>query len=543
MFIFANCNEFELMNEERSMIKKKILLLFIPILLLCGCKFNRSNSEESSTLITFESMSTPQYKVQNDKVRARLLELCASAGTSSVRGTALSEYYSSKESFLWMTTYGEWSRIDTLIHRLEQSKIHGLNPERFSLSKIKSDFKKLKNLNTEKKVNINNLLAEFEYKLSSAYLRYVCGLSYGFVNPRKVLNNIDEEERAPNDTIETQKRKRMKVYYAVPLKRCDSEFISKALEAPNNDLDLFLEEVQPKDPFYLEMQKEYLRLTQSGADGKRSSKATINKLAANMERMRWHKKLEKGGKYVEVNLANFTLKAVDQSVDSVLEMKVCCGSYANKTPLLASTIRYMQLNPYWTVPKSIIRKEIVPSLIKDPTYLEKHQMKVYDKVGNEVDPLTINWSEYKGDIPFAIKQEKGEGNSLGRLIFRFTNDFAVYLHDTSSRKSFAKGNRAVSHGCVRLERPLDLAFFLLNDKDELLMDKVRMAIDIPPQTEEGKELLESATYKPMKNLNFPEAVPLFLDYYTVYLSNKGQLNYCEDVYQFDTVLLKELNKE
>lgn len=525
------------------MIKKKLLLLFIPILLLCGCGFNKSNSQDSSNSITFESMSTPEYKVQGDKVRERLLELCASAGSSSVRGTSLYEYYLSNEKFLWMTTYGDWSRIEVLIHKLEESKVHGLNPKRFSLSKIKADYNKLKNLNTSKKINVNNLLAEFEYKLSSAYLRYVCGLSYGFVNPRRVLNNIDEEDRAPNDTIDSLARKRMKVYYAIPLKRCENEFVTKAINAPTTELDNFLDEVQPKDPFYLELQKEYIRLSNIGVEGKRSVKAAMNKLAANMERLRWRKKQEKGSKYVEVNLANFTLKAVDQECDSILEMKVCCGSYANKTPLLTSTIRYMQMNPYWTVPKSIIRKEIIPLLIKDPTYLEKHQMKLYDKAGNEVDPLTIKWSEYKGDIPFAIKQEKGEGNSLGRLIFRFTNDFAVYLHDTSSRKTFAKANRAVSHGCVRLEKPLDLAFFLLNDKDEFLRDKIRMSIDIAPQTEEGKELLESLSFKPMKSLNFPQPVPLFLDYYTVYLSRDGQLNYCEDVYQFDGILLKELNKE
>lgn len=527
------------------MIKKKLILLFIPILLLCGCGFNKSNSQDSDNSITFASMSTPQYPVQNDKVRKRLLALCESAGATSIRGTALYDYYSSNGRFLWMTTYGEWSRIDTLIHRLEESKMHGLNPERFSLSKIKVDFKKLKSLNTAKNVNVNKLLADLEYKLSSAYLKYVCGLSSGFVNPRKVLNNIDEEDRSPNDTIDSLAKHRMKVYFAIPLKRiCDGEFINKALQAPSDDLSLFLDEVQPKDPFYLEMQREYMRLNNGQvAEGKRSLKAKINKLAVNMERMRWPKKLEKGSKFVEVNLANFTLKAIDEEADSVLQMKVCCGSYANKTPLLSSTIKYMQMNPYWTVPKSIIRKEIIPLVIKDPTYLEKHQMKVYDKEGNEVDPLTINWSGIKGEFPYAIKQEKGEGNSLGRMIFRFTNDFAVYLHDTSSRAAFTRANRAVSHGCIRLERPLDLAFFLLEDKEELLMDKIRLSIDLPPQTEEGKELLESLSYKPMKSLNFPQPVPLFLDYYTVYLSNNGELRYCDDVYQFDAVLLRELNND
>jgi murein L,D-transpeptidase YcbB/YkuD len=267
-----------------------------------------------------------------------------------------------------------------------------------------------------------------------------------------------------------------------------------------------------------------------------------DRLAVNMERLRWQKRLNKGGKYVVVNTAAFMLQAVDEKANSVLEMKICCGSYQNKTPLLASKIAYMQMNPYWNVPKSIVRKEIVPAFLKDPAYFEKHQMKVYDDKGNEVNPLSVKWDSYTEEIPFNVKQEKGEGNSLGRLIFRFPNAFAVYLHDTPSRWAFMNPNRAVSHGCVRLEKPLDFAFFLLKKKDERVMDKIRIAIDLPPMTQKGKELLESPDFKPMKTFSLPETVPLFLDYYTVFLSQRGTLNYCEDTYKFDKPLLKELRK-
>jgi len=243
-----------------------------------------------------------------------------------------------------------------------------------------------------------------------------------------------------------------------------------------------------------------------------------------------------------VNIATFTLRAVDEKADSVLNMKICCGSYENKTPLLASRIMYMQMNPYWNVPKSIVRKEIIPAYMKDPAYFEKHQMKVYDKEGNEVNPLSVEWTSYEGEIPFSVKQEKGEGNSLGRLIFRFPNAFAVYLHDTPSRWAFMKSDRAVSHGCVRLEKPLDFAFFLLKKKDDKVMDKIRIAIDLPPKTEKGKKLVESPDFKPMKTFGLPETVPLFLDYYTVFMSQSGALSYCDDIYKFDKPLLKELRK-
>lgn len=201
------------------------------------------------------------------------------------------------------------------------------------------------------------------------------------------------------------------------------------------------------------------------------------------------------------------------------------------------------MNPYWNVPKSIVRKEIIPSYLKDPAYFEKHRMKVYDKEGNEVNPVTISWTDYDNeDLPFSVKQEKGEGNSLGRLIFRFPNSFAVYLHDTPSRWAFISSNRAVSHGCVRLEKPLDFAFFLLKKKDDKIMDKIRIAIDIPPKTKKGKEMIDSPDFKPIKTMVFPEMVPLFLDYYTVSISKNGEFNYYEDIYRFDKPLLKELRK-
>jgi len=607
------------MNEEKYMIKRLILLFSFFLLTMYACSPDKSEMDYLN-LPSFQKMSNPCFVINTKKVHKRLLRLCVERSTHSVRDSALYHYYAQEGASLWLTSFGDWARADQLLHWLENSRSHGLNPEKFYVSKIKINLTKLRSLNIDEKDNINKILAELEYDLSSAYLRYVSGLSYGFVNPHRILNNIDEAELKPGEIRDSLAPKKMKIYYSIPLKRCNRAFVNKALDAVKGNLSAFLQEVQPKDPFYLRMQREYLRLsvqtnTSSGdipdigdallkegdvnpaipliaeklialgylprvehASSIYSSLspellAAVNlfrtrnnmpvdkmigsytisalncplkyykdRLAVNMERMRWQKRMDKGHKYVMVNTAAFMLQAVDDKIDSVLRMKICCGSYENKTPLLASRIVYMQMNPYWNVPKSIVRKEIVPAYLKDPAYFEKHQMKVYDKEGNEVNPLSVKWDNYEEEIPFSVKQEKGEGNSLGRLIFRFPNAFAVYLHDTPSRWAFMKSDRAVSHGCVRLEKPLDFAFFLLKKKDEKVMDKIRIAIDIPPVTKKGRELLESPEYKPMKTFGFPESVPLFLDYYTVFLSQGGTLNYCDDIYKFDKPLLKELRK-
>lgn len=265
-------------------------------------------------------------------------------------------------------------------------------------------------------------------------------------------------------------------------------------------------------------------------------------LVINLERARWQYKSEKGSKYVIGNIAAFMLQAFNEEVDSILEMRICCGSVRNKTPLLYSKIYYMELNPYWNVPQNIIRKEIIPSYRRDTTYFTRNRMKVYDKNGNRVNPHDIKWAKYTAGVPFTVKQDNKEGNSLGRIIFRFPNPYAVYLHDTPSRWAFNRSNRAVSHGCVRLERALDFAFFLLEKPDELLEDRIRIAMDIAPKSDEGKKLNRSEAYRELKHYSLKEAIPLFLDYQTMYLAADGKLSYCEDIYKYDDPLLEALNK-
>ena len=265
-------------------------------------------------------------------------------------------------------------------------------------------------------------------------------------------------------------------------------------------------------------------------------------LRVNMERARWQYVQEKGKKYVKANVAAFMLQAINEETDSVVEMRICCGEPKNKTPLLASKISYMEMNPYWHVPQNIIVKEMIPAYRRDSAYFSKNRLKVYDKEGLQLNPHDIKWSNYKKGTPFVVKQDNKQGNSLGRIIFRFPNAFSVYLHDTPSRWTFTRANRAVSHGCVRLEKALDFAFFLLPERDEKLEDRIRLSMDIPPVTVFGKKLLNNENYKEMTNYSLKERVPLYLDYYTTYLSADGTLSYCDDVYKYDAPLLEALDK-
>lgn len=224
------------------------------------------------------------------------------------------------------------------------------------------------------------------------------------------------------------------------------------------------------------------------------------------------------------------------------KMRVCCGSKRNKTPLLASTINLIELNPYWNVPQSIIRKEIIPAFRRDSSYFTRNRMKVYDRNGTQLNPHDIKWSKYGENIPFDVRQDNGEGNSLGRIIFRFPNKFAVYLHDTPSRWAFMRANRACeSWLCTRRKKHWISGFFLLDKKEDILMDRIRVAVDKPAETEEGRKYINKSNYKEMKYHVLEQHIPVFLDYYTMYYSKNGELSYCEDPYQFDAPLLQVLD--
>jgi len=141
-----------------------------------------------------------------------------------------------------------------------------------------------------------------------------------------------------------------------------------------------------------------------------------------------------------------------------------------------------------------------------------------------------------------VAQEGGAGNSLGRIIFRFPNNFSVFLHDTSSPGAFGRDNRGVSHGCVRVQRPFDLAVFMMEkDSDEWLLDKLRISMGMKPETDRGRELLDELdpgepTPKLVRYQQVSPRVPIIITYYTIFRAPDGTLQYYPDVYGYDKAI-------
>ena len=179
----------------------------------------------------------------------------------------------------------------------------------------------------------------------------------------------------------------------------------------------------------------------------------------------------------------------------------------------------MDVNPQWIIPKSIVRTSVVKH-VGDSAYFASHRYFVRERATGKSVPIRYVSAAMLLSPDYAVVQEGGEGNSLGRIIFRFDNKFAVFLHDTSSRDFFARRSRDVSHGCVRVEKPFELALFLLEKRDSAVGNKIRATME--------EEVRRSYVLQ--------KKVPLFITYFTLYPNPKGEMEEYADVYGYDKVI-------
>jgi murein L,D-transpeptidase YcbB/YkuD len=336
--------------------------------------------------------------------------------------------------------------------------------------------------------------------------------------------------------------KRIYARYYTDTKRPDSVSMLRVFSIAN--LKNYLDSIQPKDPQYLSLQKA---LVSRFKDPKMTQEETQRVLTVNLERLRWKNK-PKGDKYVLVNIADFRLDVIDHG-KSVLNMKVVVGEGRNKdfadnlqeydendlkkdrpftreTPQLSSMIYSVQVNPVWNIPQSIATNEITKLAAEDPYYLSNHNIDVYQNGKKIEDTETIDWSAGDPGKTYSFKQRPGADNALGQIKFLFANQSSVYLHDTPAKAGFSLPNRALSHGCVRLEKPQDLAYQLFGDGKDYELIKKDMEVPNPEAT----------------NLSLPKKVPVYLTYFTAWTDESGNLQFRKDVYGLDIVLYTYLQR-
>ncbi len=501
------------------------ITFLIALCLFVGCRKEQHEQIREFSAEDFKAWKVSEYMLNSARIRSEIHRLSAQKGIRMYADAFTRNYYNRHGAFLWIDRMGAGSRADTLLSWLAQTPALGLKKSSFHVDEITADLEKLRRLRFSPDESINTVAARVEFNLTQAYLRYVCGQRFGYVNPYTCFNRLER-----TDTTRNAPYRRL---FDIPTETATDSFVHVALQQIRQErFTNFLTGIQPTHPVYRRLLQAY----QSGSDTLIQSQ----KLLVNLERSRWRTP-QPSGKYVWVNIAGFTLTAVNEEQEEILRMRVCGGDLRHKTPLLYSLIDRVEFNPYWIIPTSIIKREIAPRHAGSSTYFERNRIRILNKAtGEEMDPTELSAAQLKSG-KYTLRQDRGEGNSLGRMIFRFPNNFSVFLHDTNNRSAFTRKIRAISHGCVRVERPLDLAIFLMNEPQPDVIDRMRIAIDLPPLTAQGRQEQQDPDRKKISVYPFSPTIPVFIHYYTVYPSPNGALETFPDSYGYDEVLQQKLN--
>lgn len=435
---------------------------------------------------------------------------------------------------------GEWVWVDPnilfiekaeeLVAFLEQMVPEcGFSPISFFTDDIRSGAQHFRNLDFDSiGISVGNSMALLELNLSKAYIRYALGQRYGFMDPHKVLNRLDTRNEGGYRQI-----------YDINLEKPSDNFVKEVLQHAHDTHPAdYLKTLETMHPLYQQL-KEMLS-TDSTPDGRK-------RILCNMERLRWRhtQEISLNERHIFVNIPSQNLWAI--CPDSTFSMKICCGAWKTKTPLLSSNIRLIQLNPEWNIPGSILRDEVSPHAGDSAYFVKNHYFIVHRASGDTIKPTKVTREQLRSGA-YRVAQHSGKGNSLGRLIFRFNNQFDVYLHDTNNRNAFNYQRRTISHGCVRVEKPFDLMLFLLGDADEWLLDRIRLSIDMKPESDKGKKFLEKRKeenndqpIRLIQSTSVNPTVPLLIDYYTLYPNPEtGEMETWPDRYEYDTQIYRHI---
>ncbi len=230
-------------------------------------------------------------------------------------------------------------------------------------------------------------------------------------------------------------------------------------------------------------------------------------------------------RYIWVNASANYMEVIDSNAVKI-SSKIITGKPKTRTPLLTSAISSIITYPQWVPPPSIVQKEILPAVKKNPGYLARKGFSLQDKDGNEVDPYTVDWSKYSKGIPYRVVQGSGDANALGIIKFVFDNKYSVYLHDTNQRYLFANAMRSLSHGCVRVQEWDKLAWYILRSDSSLTAGRGTVKID------SVKFWLKN---KQKKSVVLKNKIPVFIRYFTCE-GQKGTVQFYDDVYGEDKYL-------
>ena len=459
-----------------------------------------------------------------------LMATCGCRGEQAVAPPTVFETFFERQdtSLVWFSAEGISADADTLLAVLRrEAPACGLDTAAFLVPQIAERLTLLHEHGDSLELAEGNLLYETDSLLTEAYISYVTGQRYGFMRPERVFNRLDHKRKKGKVTEDFAR------LFDYEITASNREEVNAHVTA--DDRAAYLLTAEPQNPVYLMLKKRMATTTDT---------AERRRLAVNMERCRWQiKHPGNEERRIVVNIPSQQLWAI--CPDSILNMRICCGATTTKTPLLCSEISYMQVNPEWVIPQNIVDTDVARHG-GDTAYFSRNDYFIIERSsGDTITAEDLTRDDLESGR-YRMAQRGGAGNSLGRIVFRFPNNFSVYLHDTNNRRAFQRERRTLSHGCVRIEKPFEMACFLLPNADEWKLEKLRLSMDIKPTTERGKKYLKEheEDERPLRLITYHDVtphVPVFFLYYTVYPNPEtGIVETWPDLYDYDTVIARHI---
>jgi murein L,D-transpeptidase YcbB/YkuD len=549
------------------MLRKTIFTLFLGVL----------------PILLWANERVSQTEIQ-DQIRRRL-ESSESGEPIKIREKNLSSSDQTQSFYVNRTFLPAWSEDGIVTEigyelrfEIKQAQFDGLNPDDYNLALLESFFASFESNKKNNSENTASDLADFDLLMSDAFFHLASHLELGKVDPTKFDSKWEINRKAPKvNYIELMEvglqsgsirksleslypsftiyRKGREVIRALDERRKSDSTdwkpvkIDKTMKIgeSNNSVTAlrqrlvfwgYLSQDSVTDPrlydssMMMAVQAFQKRngMEPDGALGKmtvnalnQSPRNLMDIAAVNMERLRWLPDSLRDSEMILVNIANFHLDYLSKG-DTIFSGKVIVGKQYHASPIFSAPMKYIVFSPYWNIPNSIAKNEIIPSIRRNPNYLKQKNMEVVTYSGKLMDPSTINWSSKS--FPYMIRQKPGGDNSLGLVKFMFPNKHSVYLHDTPSKSLFEREDRALSHGCIRLQNPEKLAKILLSDDPFWTDEKIKEAMN------QSKEQI----------VNLNREIPVVLIYLTFWADSKGQGHFRPDIYGRDGEVLAALRK-
>ncbi|MGZ8927668.1 MAG: L,D-transpeptidase family protein [Methylobacter sp.] len=492
-------------------------------------------------------------------------------------------YTMSNHQLLWLGTANAEKSITDALNLLAHAPDHGLKSKNYDTETLRQ---KLPSALTLKPDDYKEL-ALYDTALSISLLRFLHDLHYGRVNPQGINFNLKLREKklidlplliknslTQNTLAELPQSVEPKFKQYQKLKQALAHYRELAVTTPPFKLSIektlrpgeshpqiaelrrFLVAIGdlPDDKADVSAEKSSLYtdaiasgvkrfqkrhgLTADGQIGKGSAAVLsvhlsqrVTQIELAMERLRWLPEFN-GSASVIVNIPAFqlwALDAIDQPDANIINMKVVVGNaLKTQTPVLMAEMHFIDFMPYWNVPYSIIKNEILPKLIQNGNYLEKENMEMVSVLRDGAKPagLNIETMNLLKEGKLRIRQRPGRKNALGRVKFIFPNKEDVYLHDTPANALFSKSRRDFSHGCVRVENPQKLAEFALKNQDNWNPETIQLAMSAPKT----------------QRVILKKPIPVLFFYTTAFFDQFDNLEFYLDIYGHDAVLLEALSK-